>query len=291
MSIQRIPIFLSAAKLKNFTKAAEEQHVSQTAVSQQIKLLEQELGFELFIREKRSVRLTDAGQLFYSQCRKIMSQYHIAVSESRSIASENVNSLRVGYAGAYELWKCRDYLRRYCELNPQAQLSTIRGKNEELMDMLTKAQIDIALVSGFGTEVDSCLASKRISSVPCKLMISSSHPLAAQKSISPKQLVDIPIILTRVQDTATYMMKTADMYRFLGLSENRHVYVDDFYSLAAMVNLRQGIAIVPEDIKFWGVDGLAFRPISGFKAIAHILAVYPRHTSSTAIKSLLKILD
>ena len=55
MGIQRLPVFLSAAENLNFTKAAEEQCISQTAVSQQIKLLEQELGYTLFVRGKRGV--------------------------------------------------------------------------------------------------------------------------------------------------------------------------------------------------------------------------------------------
>ena len=67
MSIQRLPVFLSAAEHLNFTKAAEEHCISQTAVSQQIKLLEQDIGFPLFIREKRGVQLTPAGRAFYMQ--------------------------------------------------------------------------------------------------------------------------------------------------------------------------------------------------------------------------------
>ena len=69
MSIQRLPVFLSAAEHLNFTRAAEEQCISQTAVSQQIKLLEQELGYALFVRGKRGVSLTPAGEVFYRQSR------------------------------------------------------------------------------------------------------------------------------------------------------------------------------------------------------------------------------
>ena len=103
MSIQRIPIFLAAAEELNFTKAAKSQHISQTAVSQQIKLLEEELGFQLFYRDKRSVRLTDVGQIFYRQCRQVMTQYHTAVNQCQKMANGNESNIKVGYAGAYEL--------------------------------------------------------------------------------------------------------------------------------------------------------------------------------------------
>ena len=74
MSIIRLPVFIAAARNLNFNKAAEELCISQTAISQQIKQLEQELGFELFVRSKRGVQLTPAGEAFYRRCRKISTQ-------------------------------------------------------------------------------------------------------------------------------------------------------------------------------------------------------------------------
>ena len=291
MSIQRIPIFLAAAEELNFTKAAESQHISQTAVSQQIKLLEEELGFQLFIRDTRSVKLTDAGQVFYRQCRHIMTQYNTAVIQGQKIASQNDYNIRVGYAGAYELWSSSKYLREYCNRWRDAKIDMISGTNQQLMQMLTDGKIDIAIVSGFGTEVDSWLTTKTISSVPCLLMISEKQHLAKQKVISPCQLVDFPIVLNRVQDSVAYRVQTADMYRFLGLSGNKQIYVDDFYSLATLVSLGQAIAVVPADIKCWGIDGIAYIPIKNFRPKAHILLVYARNTSSPAAKNFLDIVS
>ena len=103
MGIQRLPVFLSAAENLNFTKAAEEQCISQTAVSQQIKLLEQELGYALFVRGKRGVSLTPAGEVFYRQCKQLMIRYNDAAVQGKKIAIGNATDLRIGYAGAYEL--------------------------------------------------------------------------------------------------------------------------------------------------------------------------------------------
>ena len=104
VSIQRLPVFLSAAEHLNFTRAAEEQCISQTAVSQQIKLLEQELGYALFVRGKRGVRLTPAGEVFYRQCRQLLIRYNDAAAQGKKVALGNATDLRIGYAGAYELW-------------------------------------------------------------------------------------------------------------------------------------------------------------------------------------------
>ena len=291
MSIQRIPIFLAAAEELNFTKAAESLHITQTAVSQQIKLLEEELGFRLFIRDTRSVALTDAGQVFYRQCRQIMTQYNTAVVQAQKTAAGNDYSIRVGYAGAYELRSSSKYLREYCNRWENAKIDMTTGTNQQLMQMLTDGKIDIALISGFGSEVDSWLTTKTISSVPCLLMISDSHPLAKQKTVHPSQLTDIPIVLNRVQDSVSYKVQTADMYRYLGLSGNKQIYVDDFYSLATLVSLGQAIAVVPADIKCWGIEGIAFLPIKNFKPKANILLVCEKNSASPAVKKFLNVVS
>jgi len=122
MSIQRLPIFLSAAEHLNFTKAAEEHHISQTAVSQQIKQLEKELGFQLFVRGKRGVTLTPAGIEYYRQCKKLMVQYETAVAKGQKVAGGNDKSLTIGYAGAYELWNVTRLIRQFYQAYPETQI-------------------------------------------------------------------------------------------------------------------------------------------------------------------------
>ena len=133
MSIQRLPIFLSAAEHLNFTKAAEEHHISQTAVSQQIKQLEKELGFQLFIRGKRGVTLTPAGMEYYRQCKKIMVQYETAVSKGQRVAGGQGSSLMIGYAGAYELWNATKLIRQYYHAYPDSQIDLRFASNQVLL--------------------------------------------------------------------------------------------------------------------------------------------------------------
>ena len=121
VSIQRLPVFLSAAEHLNFTRAAEEQCISQTAVSQQIKLLEQELGYALFVRGKRGVRLTPAGEVFYRQCRQLLIRYNDAAAQGKKIALGTAADLRIGYAGAYELWTIVAQIRKYLRLRRRAR--------------------------------------------------------------------------------------------------------------------------------------------------------------------------
>ncbi len=79
MKIEKLYYFLSVAKHKNFTKAAQECHIAQPAVSKQMLSLEKELGFELFQRKNRRVELTDAGQEFYQSISCLIEEYESSI--------------------------------------------------------------------------------------------------------------------------------------------------------------------------------------------------------------------
>ena len=100
MSIKRLPFFLSAAKYLNFTEAANEQFISQTAMSLQIKKYEDELGFQLFHRSNTGVTLTKAGGYLYKRCQYIMADYNQAISHARQVSQEDKPLIKIGYLGA-----------------------------------------------------------------------------------------------------------------------------------------------------------------------------------------------
>ncbi len=83
MKIEKLYYFLSVAKHKNFTKAAQECHIAQPAVSKQMLSLEKELGFELFQRKNRRVELTDAGQEFYQSISCLIEEYENSIKRVR----------------------------------------------------------------------------------------------------------------------------------------------------------------------------------------------------------------
>lgn len=289
MGIQRLPVFISAAENLNFTRAAEEQCISQTAVSQQIKLLERELGFELFVRGKHGVSLTPAGEVFYRQCRQLMTRYNDAAAQGRKVALGNTTDLRIGYAGAYELWTIVSQIRRYRRLHPEAALEFTLGSNRSLLSDLAAGRLDMAVLSGFGIELGRGLDSRVTLADPCVVMISSAHPLAAKRVINPRDLKGMPIVLNRAQDTQPSAGQIAGMYANMGLSENKRMYADDFYSIALIINTGIAFSIMPASLERWGIEGVAFRPVQGFRAMARTLLVYPRGSQDAGIQSFVSL--
>ncbi len=289
MSIQRLPVFLSAAEHLNFTKAAEEHHISQTAVSQQIKQLEKELGFQLFIRGKRGVTLTPAGMEYHRQCKKIMAQYQTAVTKGQRVAGGHSNSLVIGYAGAYELRNATKLIREYYGAYPDAQIDLKFASNQSLLADVSAGKLDIAVICDFGVELSDWLAAKDLSNDPCVLMISSAHPLAQKQELDRRDIANLPIALNRAQDSQTTASQILQMYSHLGMSGNKRYYIDDFYSLAMLVSSGLAVSVVPDSMQQMAPDGLAFIPIKGFHSTAGTMVVYQKHNPSPAVKYILEL--
>ena len=146
------------------------------------------------------------------------------------------------------------------------------------------------VLSGFGVVLDAELASCVTRADPCVVMISAEHPLAAKAEIHPRELRGMPIVLNRAQDSQPSAGLIADMYANMGLRENKRMYADDFYSIALIINTGIAFSIMPASVACWGIDGVVFRPVQGFKAKARTLLVYPRGSQDTGIRSFVSLI-
>ena len=100
MELRYLKYFVTVAERQSFTRAAEELHVAQPAISQQIKSLEEDLGVALLLRTKRSVKLTAAGHAFLSEAREILAHAELSKQIARRAARGETGSLAIGCVGA-----------------------------------------------------------------------------------------------------------------------------------------------------------------------------------------------
>lgn len=139
--------FISLVKNNSFTKAAEECHISQPAISQQIKELEATLNVSLIERKGRGFVVTPAGMYFCQQARLLLKKMDQAIQETQKIAGQEtqIYHLRVGYLksiGSKELLKAvADFSTKF----PQVKIEITSGGHEKIFKMLANNQLDIVL--------------------------------------------------------------------------------------------------------------------------------------------------
>lgn len=125
MQISHLSLFLEAAELKNFTRVAENNFISQPAVSKSIHTLEEELGFRLFIRKKGELQLTPAGQYFFEHLQPLQRDFQNAITEARKIDDKIPKRLTIGYCTAAFNERYGELLTQFRRRYPRTELSLI----------------------------------------------------------------------------------------------------------------------------------------------------------------------
>ncbi len=116
--LNQIRYFQAVVRCNSFTKAVEECNISQSAMSQQVKSLEQELGFELLVRINRKFELTPAGEHFYKKSLILAADYDRLVQDSMRIARKDHSELRIGYLKGYSGTAIQTAVAQFSEQYP-----------------------------------------------------------------------------------------------------------------------------------------------------------------------------
>ncbi|MBR2844301.1 MAG: LysR family transcriptional regulator [Solobacterium sp.] len=145
MLLRQIQYFQKVVEFRSFTEAAEQCHISQSAISQQIRALEDELGFDLLIRRNRSFELTPAGEYFYHKSLDITGKLEQLKNETRKIALNEKASLRLGYLKNYGGHEFLAAVAEFSQKYPKVDIQIFAGTHEELYERLHADQIDLVM--------------------------------------------------------------------------------------------------------------------------------------------------
>lgn len=194
MEIRQLRAFIAIAELGTFTAGALRVHVTQAAISMQIRQLENELGAKLFIRAPRRVMLTEAGEQLLQRARQILCDHDAAVDEIAALAGAERGRLRVGSASAMVTTDVLPkLLREVRKQHSGAEITVASGTSEALVQQILAGELDIAFVSlpvearGINTE--------RLSQDQLVAVASPRHKLAKQRTISAYTLAGERLIL------------------------------------------------------------------------------------------------
>ena len=192
--LRQIQYFQAVVRNNSFSDAAEECHISQSAISQQIKALEQELGFSLLERHNRKFVLTPAGDHFYKKSLVWIADYEQMCSEAAKIARGDEAILKIGYLRSHNSQEVSQALEEFSEKYPHVDLQLRYGNHEELFDLLRSGGADLVLNDqrrAFSEEyVNLILTTNRM-----YIELAARNPVAKLPSVTARELKNIPCIL------------------------------------------------------------------------------------------------
>jgi len=242
MELHQLRYFCAVAETGSFSRAAEQSHVSQPSLSQQILKLEDELGARLFDRLGRSVRLTELGKTFLPRARAVLRELEAArgdVVEGKEFVG---GPITVGVIPTVAPYFLPQRLTAFSRKFPQVQLTVVEEITPVLLDRLRSCTIDVAILAlplrGHEFETFALLTERLFAAIPKK------HRLASRPSLSLKDLRAEPFLLLRdghcFRDTAVAACDRARLHPQIVFESGQ------FSSLLSMVGAGMGVSIVPE---------------------------------------------
>jgi DNA-binding transcriptional LysR family regulator len=194
MELRHLRYFVAIGEEENYRRAAQRLNVAQTALSTQIQDLEAELGFKLFDRLPRGVKLSAAGRLFLEDARRILREVNEAAERAARVARGQSGTLRIGFTENAS-WRgvVPDSLRQFRERQPDAELQLMPATSLEQIDAIRSGRLDAGFVFNM-RKGDAELEHIPVAMQHVELALPKGHALTKLKKIRLRDLVDAPFV-------------------------------------------------------------------------------------------------
>ncbi|MCD8117105.1 MAG: LysR family transcriptional regulator, partial [Oscillospiraceae bacterium] len=247
MTIQQLEYFLAAARSLNFTRTAEAYYISQSAITQQIRNLENELGVILFSRKNRKLMLTDAGELFVSEAESLIRKLTDSIEKVRAVQDGMVGTLRIGYLKCMEMSRFPKSIQTFHNNYPGVKLILRRDSAISLHDDFVKGEYDLIFnIKNNLLTYPNC-GSCRLGEYRFFVILPPGHQLARKKIIHQEDLRYENLIIhdfTRNSPHSPGIMHPD--YLDISLLSNVIKTDEDVETILIMVASGIGIAILPD---------------------------------------------
>lgn len=193
MELRQLKYFVKSAEYLNFSVAAKHLYITQSTLSQQIKQLEFELGFELFLRNSRHISLTEAGEEFLPFARKTIQDAEDGVQRLYDLQNVKAGKLRVGVTYSLSTVLTEGVLE-FIKVYPEIKLEVCYKTVNELFVLLRENKLDFILSYKplfDAPDVDSMPLFENALAV----VVSKEHPLASRKSMGLREIADLQLVL------------------------------------------------------------------------------------------------
>jgi DNA-binding transcriptional LysR family regulator len=284
MELRQLRYFLAVAECMHFTRAAELLNVSQPALSQQIRMLEEEVGARLLERTNRRVQLTPAGIAFRARVQAVVEEAAEAASEARSIERGDGGRILVGFVSTAAMVVLPRILNPFCTRFPRIVVELRELDPGAQLEALQQNRIDAGL-----TSVPTSLPA-----LECKLLtrenlivaLPHQHPAAKYRTVELKHLSEDRILLpprhalTGVHDGIVTACQNA------GFAPKFIQSIRLAETSVCLVATGFGIALIPQSFNRWKVDGVVYRSLKHEIPVIELYAVRRKDKRLPALENL-----
>jgi DNA-binding transcriptional LysR family regulator len=287
LELKHLTAFIAVAEKRSFIGAATQLHLSQPAISAQIQRLEKDLGVQLLERNRRTVRLTKAGESFLAGARATLARAQEAVESAQRTARGQAASVRVGFPPSVLQEILPSILIEFHRQHPHAKLDLFSLHTSMTIAALQNESIDIGYVR-LPAEARG-LQILPVHREPLLLCLPEDHRLAAQQEVDLECLRDERFILYERKLAPGFHDALMNMFQRAGFTPAIAEEIDEMYVAPTLVATGVGLAVLPQMVVSTHTHGVVLRTIRSNPITSQIGVAFRASDDSQLVSSIVAI--
>lgn len=289
IELRHLRYFIAVAEELHFGRAAQRLNISQPPLSQQIQMLEQQIGARLFARTNRSVQLTAAGRHFLNDARQIMQSVTQAADKAARLHRGEEGELRIGFtSSAPFITAVSDALFTFRQRHPGVHIQMQEINTRQQLEPLHEGRLDLGVMRN--TPLPDSLTHQLMLREPLYAVFPRDHRLAGKAAISVTELEREPFVFFDPQvGTALYTETLALLQRY-GIKPDIAQEVGEAMTILGLVATGLGISILPASFSRIRLDDVSWVALEEQDAWSEVWLVWSRRRETTAVIEQMKTL-
>jgi len=290
MELRPLRYFCAVAEHKSFSQAARALYVSQSAISEQVAGLEEEIGVQLIDRSRRTIRLTPHGELFLPEAKKTIAAAQYAVEVARRSERSEIGVLRIGFFAGGIGAHFPDVIRLFRQRYPQVRVVLAEMTATAQWQALIDGTIDVGFTRNFMRQpsLSKKLASEMVHRDAIFAVLPKSHPLAP----GPVDLRDLalePFVMCERESSPALFDKIMELCAEVGFSPRIANSSAVWRSIVMLVQAGEGIALLPLNLQHQRASDLVFCPLKAKDAFVELMMVWSPERERPMLQSFRKM--
>lgn len=256
MDLQQIKYFLALSKELHFWNTAGKMNITQSALSRQIQSLENQLGVQLFERNKRNVKLTAAGQFLKEKWEVELNKLEFIHQSARQIQLGESGTITIAHPDSISASIMPDILSRISADYPKLKIKLVQVLYEHQQDFLRNYKIDLAITRDINNAKD--IHSEKFHTDNLAIVVPENHPYKTPEDLTKETLAFQKFILPTNDEGSSYSDLIQRLFNSFENAPEVYLHSEFGSAIIALVRKGLGIAILPDSYLFHEIPGIRF---------------------------------
>jgi DNA-binding transcriptional LysR family regulator len=292
--LEQLRLFMTVIEEGSLRRAAERAHISQSAVTRQMQMLEHDLGGRILERTSIGVRPTTGGHTLARKAKLLLADYDSTMSDVRRLVRGEGDQLSIGYLASAGQQYLGEPIRAVRRLHPKVKMKMLDLTPGETIGALRRSEIDLALTYLGMDLLSRDFYTRKIDNVPSVAVLPIHHRLASQKQIPISQLKHERFLQVAETCAPGYNQRVSQFCRRFGKFRPRFAPVRAFESIAeslAISGNEDAISLNPTFVRHLKIPNVIMVPIANTGATWDVFVAWQRGKTAAPVRALVNALD